>query len=492
MMTAIFDRRIRLLHPAAHPLRQPGRKPHREFVSLSVSEGPSEMSTYTLPQPLDIPVAADGVVYAVANGDLRHSANVTCWPAQARLEEQLTAAVEALGWKVERGHPFRELSGHGFIDSQRAGIEIFRNIPRDAPLMVVEAAWQYSHHVLAGLRDHAGPVLLVANWSDKFPGLVGLLNLAGSLTKANIDYSTLWSLDFTDTWAPTQLETWLTKGTITHDLSHVRDLPDLPDSEERELGRALAHQLKDEKAIIGVFDEGCMGMYNAVIDDEILNQLGIYKERLSQSALVAEMTHVTDSEAEIVRVWLENAGMTFYVGANEASDLTDAQLQSQFKMYIAALRIADDFGLDALGIQYQQGLKDTVPASDLAEGLLNNVERPPVYGRGGDRELYAGLALPHFNEVDECGAVDSLITNRIWTAMGLDPATTLHDIRWGEQYGADFVWVFEISGSVPASHNGGTNILTASASRPCSSPWAAEPCPECLKPVKSSGHGSFL
>jgi len=39
--------------------------------------------------------------------------------------------------------------------------------------------------------------------------------------------------------------------------------------------------------------------------------------------------------------------------------------------------------------------------------------------------------------------------------MGLDPATTLHDVRWGEEYDGDFVWVFEISGSVPASHNGG-------------------------------------
>ncbi len=40
--------------------------------------------------------------------------------------------------------------------------------------------------------------------------------------------------------------------------------------------------------------------------------------------------------------------------------------------------------------------------------------------------------------------------------MGLDPATTLHDIRWGRQYRGDgiddFVWVFEISGAAPASH----------------------------------------
>ncbi len=48
-------------------------------------------------------------------------------------------------------------------------------------------------------------------------------------------------------------------------------------------------------------------------------------------------------------------------------------------MYIAALRIADRFGCDTIGIQYQQGLKDLVPASDLVEGLLNNVDRPPVH-----------------------------------------------------------------------------------------------------------------
>jgi hypothetical protein len=47
-------------------------------------------------------------------------------------------------------------------------------------------------------------------------------------------------------------------------------------------------------------------------------------------------------------------------------------------MYIAAVRIADDFGCDLIGIQYQQGLKDLLPASDLVEGTLNNADRPPV------------------------------------------------------------------------------------------------------------------
>jgi hypothetical protein len=413
------------------------------------------MRPYAMPQFVTPPTAEFGVVYTVASGDLRLSANVAGWPTQHKLETDLTAAIEKLGWIVQRGHPFDAAKGHGFIDSQRAGIEVFKTVPVDAPLIVVEGVWQYSHHVLAGLRSHRGPILVVANWSGEFPGLVGLLNLTASLTKAGTAHSALWSEDLTDDWAVQCLKTWLETRELVHDLSHVRDLPPLPDVAEVELGRALANQLTANKAIIGVFDEGCMGMYNAIFDDELINPLGIYKERLSQSALVAEMSRVTDEEATSVRAWLDDAGLTFHTGSDEAAELTDAQLLSQFKMYIAALRMADDFGLDAIGIQYQQGLKDTVPASDLAEGLLNNVDRPPALSRDGSRQLYPGVALPHFNEVDEGAAVDSLITNRIWTAMGLDPATTLHDIRWGEEYEGRFVWVFEISGSVPASHNGG-------------------------------------
>ena len=82
----------------------------------------------------------------------------------------------------------------------------------------------------------------------------------------------------------------------------MRDLDDVGSGPEVDVGRALAAQLQHEKAIIGVFDEGCMGMYNAIIDDELLNPLGIYKERLSQSALVAEMGRVGDDEAQAVRV----------------------------------------------------------------------------------------------------------------------------------------------------------------------------------------------
>jgi len=396
-------------------------------------------------------------VYLIASGDLRLSANQRCWAAQARAEEAVIHAIRREGREVLRGHPCRPETGHGFIDSQKYGMEVFRNIPPQAPLVVVEAVWQYSHHILHGLYTHQGPILTVANWSGEWPGLVGMLNLNASMTKAGVRYSSLWSVDFQDDFFLGGLRGWLAGQTVQHDLSHVHPLNEyrLPAAAE-ELGTRLARQLHRDKAIMGVFDEGCMGMYNAIIPDELLHATGVFKERLSQSALFAEMGQVSDEEAREVRCWLDRKGMKFATGPHPETDLTDEQILEQCKMYIAALRIADDFGCDAIGIQYQQGLKDLAPASDLTEGLLNNVDRPPVAARGNGRILYENRPLPHFNEVDECAGIDALVTNRVWTELGFDPETTLHDVRYGETYRLngheEFVWVFEISGAVPPAH----------------------------------------
>jgi hypothetical protein len=415
------------------------------------------------------PVAANEVVL-IASGDLRESANEMCWPAQSAMEAEVTAAFGAEGIKVRRAHAYDPARHHGFISSQRMGMDVFMGIHPDAPLVVAEAVWQYSHNVFAGLRNHRGPILTVANWSGQWPGLVGMLNLNGGLHKAGVAFSTLWSKDFKDEFFRKGIRQWLKEKKVTQDERHVRDLDlaTLPKA-ERELGSALAAQLQFRKAILGVFDEGCMGMYNAIVEDELLNKAGIYKERLSQSALVAAMQQVPAAEAQAVRQWIDATGLKFITGTDESTELTDAQILEQCKMYIAAVRIANNFGCDAIGIQYQQGLKDSVPASDLVEGLLNNVERPPVLGSDG-KELYAGAPLPHFNEVDECAGVDAIVTNRVLTAMKLDPATTLHDVRWGEDYkgeGIDgFVWVFQISGAVPASHIAGGYAKATSQRQP--------------------------
>jgi hypothetical protein len=428
------------------------------------------MSTYSVPQIVAPIPAVPGEVVLIANGDLRQSANLLCWPAQAEAERAVIQAFAAEGLKVRRAHPYREDLKHGFIFSQRMGMDVFERIDPASPLVIVESVWQYSHHVLAGLLRHRGPILTVANWSGQWPGLVGMLNINGCMRKAGIKYSTIWSKDFTDPFFVNGLRQWIREGRIDHDLSHVHplDASKLP-ANERQLGVSLAKVLKSRKAILGVFDEGCMGMMNAIIDDDLLNAASVFKERMSQSALVAAMRTVTDDEAAKVRLWLDRSGMKFLTGPNEETDLTDSQVLQQCKMYIAAMRIADEFGCDSIGIPYQQGLKDMVPASDLAEGLLNNVDRPPAFDAAG-KELYAGRPLPHFNEADECCGIDLVLTNRVWTAMHLDPATTLHDVRWGEHYKGngidDFVWLFQISGAVPASHIAGGYARATSERQP--------------------------
>jgi hypothetical protein len=391
--------------------------------------------------------------YLVASGDLRPSANQVCWPAQRDMEAALAKAFSTEGWKIQRAHRVDRAAGHGFIDSQKMGMEVFRNIDPDAPLIVAEAVWQYSHHVLAGLTTHRGPILTVANWSGQWPGLVGLLNLNASLTKAGVRYSTLWSETFTDAFFKAGLREWLTTGTVAHDQSHVRDLAllKLPAEDER-LGRELGRTLRRNKAILGVFDEGCMGMFNAIIPDELLHQTGLFKERLSQSTLFAAMRTVEDAEADAAVAWLKKRGLQFRFGANEETDLTESQVREQAKMYIAAVRLADEFGCAAIGIQYQQGLKDLAPASDLVEGMLNNVDRPPVKSADGKRVLFEGEAVPHFNEVDECAGFDGLVTYRLWRKLGFAPENTLHDLRWGAEYGGDYVWVLLISGAAPPAH----------------------------------------
>ena len=415
------------------------------------------MPPYVLPSLPKLPQAKKNQVLLVANGDLRLSANQKCWPAQQAMEEALGRAVAATGFDVLRMHPYRAEEGHGFIGSQKEGMCVFAGIDPQARLIVAEAVWQYSHHLLHGLMTHRGPILTVANWSGTWPGLVGMLNLNGSLTKAGVKYSTLWSEDFTDAFFTAGLARWLHKGTVKHKTDHVVPLADVKvPAQERKLGEALAAQLQRYKAIMGVFDEGCMGMFNAIVPDHLLNPTGVYKERLSQSALYHETMQVPDDQARQVRRWMEERGMKFVTGVNPAEDLTDEQIHRQCQMYIAALRIADDFGCHTIGIQYQQGLKDLLPASDLVEGTLNNSDRPPVTSRDGSRVLYAGQPLPHFNEVDECAGLDGLMTYRVHRSMGQPVENTLHDLRWGDidRSGTvdDYVWVLLISGSAPPAH----------------------------------------
>ena len=398
-------------------------------------------------------------VLLIANGDLRQSANEVCWPAQQAMERKLTVAVARFGHRLVRAHPYKPKLKHGFIGSQREGMEVFASLDSRTPLIVAEAVWQYSHHLLHGLISHQAPILTVANWSGTWPGLVGMLNLNGSLTKAGVKYSSVWSENFTDEFFLKGLAAWLKTGVVTHKTAHVQPLAAarVP-AKAKSVAARIAAVLRHRKAILGVFDEGCMGMFNAIIPDDLLFSTGVYKERLSQSALYYGATQVRDAEARAVYAWYLSRGFQFHLGKDESTELTKRQVLWQCRTYIAACRIADEFGCDTLGIQYQQGLKDLLPASDLVEGTLNSSDRPPVRNARG-KVIRAGEPIPHFNEVDECAGLDGLFTNRVHRALGQPVENTLHDLRWGDwdKSGStnEYVWVFLISGSAPAEHHVG-------------------------------------
>ena len=395
----------------------------------------------------------------IANGDLRLSANQNCWAEQEAMETELCKLAKSMGYTILRAHAYDPAAKHGFISSQRQGMDIFSKIDRSLPIIVAEAVWQYSHHILAGLISHEGPILTLANWSGKWPGLVGMLNLNGSLTKANVAYSSLWSEDFFgDAHFKSQFSRWLEYGSIEQDASHVSPYTNneyLSDSVLASID-SIVETIDREKCIMGVFDEFCMGMYNAAIPDELLFNIGVYKERLSQSALFAEMQTVSETEAVEVFNWIKERGFNFHFGSDSDSELTESQVLDQCKMYIASCRIGERFGCDAIGIQYQQGLKDVCPASDLVEGMLNSSDRPPVKNSEG-KTIFEGEPFTHFNEVDECAGLDAIITKRLHKALGQPLEITLHDLRWGDFDASgttdEYVWVFLISGAAPIEHH---------------------------------------
>ena len=67
-------------------------------------------------------------------------------------------------------------------------------------------------------------------------------------------------------------------------------------AEDQRLGSDFGRRFRQHKAILGVFDEGCMGMFNAIIPDHALHACGVFKERLSQSALQTDSGRSPDGE----------------------------------------------------------------------------------------------------------------------------------------------------------------------------------------------------
>jgi len=413
------------------------------------------MLTLTLTDPGATITAGAHEVLLVTNADLRESANVECWPVQAKFEAKLEAVLrDRFATTIIRAHPFKADKGHGFISSQREGSDLFARIDPKAPVIVLLTAWQYSHHLANALALHPGPILLLANFDGTWPGLVGMLCMAGTLTSLGKPVSRLWSENFDDAFFLRGLQTWLTTGWLKHDTHYLQRI-DANQGALRtpagEMGRKVGEYVMRHKEIIGLYDTFCMGMINGVFPQQALCDIGMPLEGLSQSALLVEMAKVPEALREQCLQWYEQRGMRFEFGTDPATELTRPQVLEQCAMLIAMARAAQRFGLAAVGVQYQQGLAGSCAASDFAEGAIGSAERFPIPDIDGSI-IRPGQPIPCVNEVDMGTAIPQTMLWRLLSSLGLPAETTLHDIRWGSEYDGRFVWDFEISGSVPFGH----------------------------------------
>ncbi len=396
-------------------------------------------------------------IYLVSNGDYRDTACEVCWPMQDNTLKDVRKAFTRIGYKTQVVTKYDAKRKHGFITRQCDGTEVFSKIDPKAPVVIVLSCWAYATHVSGPLQTHEGPKLLLANFDGTWPGLVALLNHAGTLDRLNVEHSRLWSESFAkDEYFMDKLTEWCRTGTINHSMSHIVKGDKLKLSRAAEkFGKELAADIKTNRRIMGQFDPGCMGMLNAVLDPAKTGAIGMPIEYLNQSDLLAEMDLISDEEAQGHLNWLIKKGTWFDWGTDTFTELVHAQVLTQMKMYSAAARFFERYGLSNIGIPYQLGLVRQCPASDLVEGMLNNADRPPVKSPVTRQVINKGKPIVHFNEGDLGSGIPQLLMNDIYERKGMDPETTLHDVRWGREWEDKYVWVLLISGAAPPQHFGG-------------------------------------
>jgi len=396
-------------------------------------------------------------VALVSNGDMRQVASRTCWPKQVETLKAVEQSFEKLGIATFRANSYQEKLGHGFINTQAEACRVFASLDPYTPVVLVFSSWVWAHHVASSLKLHKGPILLLGNFDGTWPGLVALLNHSATLERMNIVHSRVWTESFSNDAAFIKnLKTWTRKGRIDYSQDHITKISELkiPKSAD-DFGRKIAGDILKNKRILGQMDPGCMGMLNAVIGPDKMASIGMPLELLSQSDLLAEMSEVSEETARENLSWLKEKGATFHWGTNADRELVETQVLEQMKMYTAAGRIYARYGLAAIGIPYQYGLVRCTSASDLAEGMLNNSERPDIVFPGTGKVVNQGKPIVHFNEGDLGSAVPQVLMNEIFARKGMSLETTLHDVRWGDWWEDKFVWVFEISGGAPPVHFGG-------------------------------------
>ena len=352
---------------------------------------------------------------------------------------------------------------------------MFAGIDPDAPLIVAEAVWQYSHHVLAGLISHRGPILTVANWSGTWPGLVGMLNLNGSLTKAGVTYSTLWSEDFTDEFFLQRPGAVAARPAPVQASDHPRPaagararFPPGPATLGARLAARAAARARPSWASSTRAAWGCTTPSSPT---SCCFRPGVFKERLSPVRPLLR-DHAGRRRRGPGRLRLapdEGDEVSLRRRRGHRTDRAPGARRSA-RPTSPPCGIADEFGCEAIGIQYQQGLKDLLPASDLAEGLLNNSDRPPVHNAarpGHPRRASRSPTSTRSTNAPGSTASSPTACTRPWASRSRTPCTTCAGATGtGAGRPTTTSGSSSISGSAPPAHHVGGYAGTDSLRQP--------------------------
>ena len=113
------------------------------------------------------------------------------------------------------------------------------------------------------------------------------------------------------------------------------------------------------------------------------------------------------------------------------------------------MRIADEFGCDTIGIQYQQGLKDL--AAGVGPGRRAPEQRRPAAGPACERpsalRRRGAAAFQRSRRMRRARRPDH--ESRVAQARLFDPKTRCTTSATAKITTGEFVWVFEISGAAP-------------------------------------------
>jgi len=365
-------------------------------------------------------------------GDTRELPNELAIPSIESTTQQLERALKKLG-----RDPYRV---EGFLSAPHHAIEKLGPV-RD-PLIGVCVHWFYGQHTTEGVVGKDNPLLLASNFSGEWPGLVGLLNTGACLETVGRSFSRAWTN--ADDWTTdddfmARLDEWCCTGRIEYPEDELDyHAPISPGAAAT--ASVVAREIRARRILMMMLGDTSMGMINGYFGPRLLAPHGFSEHKVDQAWIIERGRRIDAKRIDAALAFVRDKGLTFHWKEDGNDDFDEAATREQLRDYLVVLDLLSEFKCDCLGWQYQLGLIQLRPPSDLSEGLLNSICRPES---NGDTIACA-------TEADQGNLIPMELMKRLLKHKGLNQSVMFHDVRWGAEHDGRFLWVLLNSGSCGA------------------------------------------